>query len=216
MRAHEILSGVKLRKTSAVVVAALAVAGLAGCKTNVGTAATVNGSRITESDVNDFVTPTGSQNGGQTVPPRTLVLEFLVQEKVFENTLRALSKTHQLPSEGVLASYHDAAASVLFQTSLTGKELDAAIAKGLPKSGVRASFAKTYLRASELEYAIIKGQKLNQLPDLVAVVKKAGVHVSVAPRYGTWRPASLSIDGKVPTPAYLSVAPGQQALPGTK
>lgn len=197
-------------------VAVLAVAGLAGCKTNVGTAATVDGHRITESDVNNYVTPTGSQNGGQTVPPRTLVLEFLVQQRIFEQTLRYLAKDHKLPSEGVLASYHDAAASVLFQTSLTGKGLDAAIAKGLPKSGVRASFAATYLRATELEYAIIKSQKLNQLSDLVALVKKAGVDVSVAARYGTWHEESLSIDGKPPTPGYLSVAPSQQALPGTK
>jgi hypothetical protein len=198
------------------VAAVLAVAGLAGCRTNVGTAARVNDSRITESDVNDYIIPGGSQNNGQTVPPRTLVLEFLVQEQIFEQTLRYLAKDHKLPSEGALASYHDAAASVLFQTQLTGRQLDAAIAKGLPKSGVRASFAATYLRASELEYLVIKSQKLNQLSDLVAVVKKAGVHVTVSPRYGTWHVASLSIDGTAPTPGYLSVAPGQQAQPGTK
>lgn len=203
----------KFRRTSALAAAVLAAGGLTACKTNIGTAAYVGGHRITETDVNDYLTPTGAKNTAQTVSPRALVLEYLIEQKVFEDTLKSLGP---LPNEGVLASYHDAVASVLLQTSLTGEQLDAAINKGLPNSGVRGSFTSVYLRTSELEYAIIKKKKLTKPSELAALVHAAGVKVSVSPRYGTWHAATLSLDGKPPVPSYLSVAPGQQAQPGTK
>jgi hypothetical protein len=206
------VDAVKLRIVTVAVAATLAVTGLAGCRTNVGTAASVGGQRITESKVNGFLTPQGpdkstSQNG-QTVSPRAQVLQVLVQEKVFERTLQSIRPDHSVPSAGQLAALHDAAANVLLQTSLTGAALDKALRQGLPHSGIKTSFADTYLRVQELEYSIIKAKRLTRLPELLALIKKARVHVSVNPRYGTWDIKNLAVNTAGSIPSYLSVQPG--------
>jgi hypothetical protein len=207
---------VRFRILTVVVATTLAVAGLAGCRTNVGTAATVDGHRIGESDVNKFVTPTGpdasvvanAKQNKQVVSPRSQVLQFLIQEQVFEKTLASLGK---VPTDSQLASLHDEAASVLLQTNLTGSAIDNAIRKGLPTSGIRPSFVKTYLRVQELEYAIIASRQLTQLPQLLALINKAHVSISVSPRYGTWDPKTIGLDGKAAVPSYLTVQPGADA-----
>jgi phosphoglycolate phosphatase-like HAD superfamily hydrolase len=204
---------VRLRTLSAVLAVVLAGAGLAGCRTNVGTAATVNGHRITDSDVNKYVTPGGpnstvaanASKSNQVVSPRSQVLQFLIQEQVFTRTLASFGK---VPTDAQLAASHDEAASVLLQTQLTGAALDKAIRKGLPESGIEAKFVKVYLRVQELEYSIIQRKQLTQLPELLALVKKAGVHVGVSARYGKWNPSSLGLDGKAAVPSYLTVQPG--------
>lgn len=203
----------RLRTLGATVAAVLAMAGLAGCRTNVGTAAAINGHRITESDVNDFLNPSGiapsaaaqAKAQGQTIPaPRSLVLQFLIQEQVFKQTL-AHYRIKYTPGE--LAASHDAAAGLLLQTRLTGSGLDAAIDKQLPSSGVKANFRATFLRVEELEYKLIKTRKLTQLAELLALIKGAKISVSVSPRYGTWDPTQLTLSGKAVVPAYLSVQP---------
>jgi hypothetical protein len=211
---------VRVRTLSAVVVAVLAVAGLAGCRTNVGTAATVGGHRITESDVNGYITPTGVSSSAaaqarsqrQAVPsPRSLVLQFLIQQQLFEQTLKHLGIAY---SEGSLAGSHDKAAQLLLQTSLGGAALDAAIEKQLPSSGVQKSFRAVFLRVEELEYLLIQRRQLSQLSELVALVKAAKVSVSVSARYGTWQPNKLILDGTPAVPSYLTVqnaAAGQPA-----
>lgn len=203
----------RLRTLSAGLAAVLAVAGLAGCRTNVGTAATVGGHRITESDVNGFITPKGvnaaiaanARQSGQIVSPRSQVLQYLIQEQVFERTLDSIGK---VPTAGQLAGLHDQAASALLQTQLTGAALDRTLRKNLPGSGVSAKFAATFMRVQELEYAIISSRQLTQPSQLFALIKKAHVSVHVSPRYGTWNPAELGLDGKVPVPSYLTVQPG--------
>jgi hypothetical protein len=185
------------------------MAALAGCRTNLGTAANVNGHRITDSDVNKNVTPTGPTGAGKSSagPPRSQVLQFLVQEQVFTRTLSYLSKG-KVPTDAQLATLHDEAGSVLLQTQLGGAALDQALRKGLPSVGIKPTFAKTYLRVVELEYAIIKSQQLSQMTQLVALIKKAHVKVTVSPRYGKWVPATAGLDGKPVVPSYLNVQPG--------
>jgi hypothetical protein len=211
---------VRTRILTVVVATTLAVAGLAGCRTNVGTAATVGGHRITESDVNGYITPNGAdasvaaaaKKNNQVVSPRSQALQYLIQEQVFEKTLASLGK---VPSAAQLASLHDDAASVLLQTNLSGSALDRAIRKGLPSSGISARFVKTYLRVQELEYAIISSRRLTQLSQLVALVKKAHVPISVSPRYGKWDPNRLGLDGKATVPSYLTVQPVPGAAQST-
>jgi hypothetical protein len=207
---------VKPRLLIAIVAGLLAVTGLTACRTNVGTAATVSGQQISESAVGDYITPTGpassvvanAKTQGQTVSPRSEVLHYLILEKVFEQTLQ---HNGGVPSAGQLASYHDQAASLLLQTSLTGSDLDRQLRTGLTSSGVAEKFAPVFLRVEELEYALISRQHLSQLSELVALVKKAGVTVSVNPRYGQWSTDQLGLVGGVPTPAYLSVQPSAPA-----
>ena len=202
----------KLRIVTAAVAATLAVAGLAGCRTNVGTAASVDGHRITESKVNSYLTANGAdpslaasaKQQGQTISPRSQVLQFLIQEQLFRKTLE---KTGGVPSDAQLAALHDEAASLLLQTQLGGDDLDKALAQGLPRSGVSSKFADTYLRVNELEYAIIKRKQLAQLSELTGLIKKLGIPVSVSPRYGTWSPTNLALDSKATTPSFLTVQP---------
>jgi hypothetical protein len=212
---------VRLRILTVALVSTLAVAGLAACRTNVGNAATIDGYRISESDVNNYLTPAGpdpsvvakAKAAGQEVAsPRSEVMQFLVQEQVFRSTLASLGP---VPTAAQLAALHDEAASVLLQTTLTGDALDKALKDGLPTSGISAKFAPVYLRVQELEYSLIKSQHLTQLTQLVALVKKAGVKVSVSPRYGTWDPKTLALDGKAVVPSYLTVqpTPGGSATP---
>jgi hypothetical protein len=215
---HDILVAVKSRVLTAALVAGLAATLLAGCRTNVGTAATVSGQKITESDVSDYITPRGPSSAavanaranGQTVSPRSEVLQYLILEKVFEQTLQQ-KDNGGLPSPGQLAAVHDQAASVLLQTSLAGAELDKRINAGLLGAGVSTKLTKVFVRVQELEYTLIMRKQLTQLPELVALVKRAGVHVRVNPRYGKWNVDQLSLDGKVITPGYLSVQPSAPA-----
>ena len=198
------------RIVPALVAAALATTLLAGCKSNVGVAARVDGATISESDVNKYVSPKGvasavaAQAGDQTVSPRAEILHFLIQEQVFERTLRSLNVR---PSAGELAAQHDAAASTLLQTQLTGADLDRTLDRQLPRSGVRAAFRNTFLRVQELEYLLITKRKLTQFSQLVAIVRQAGIKVSVSPRYGTWDAANLQLNGKSPLPSFVSAQP---------
>lgn len=203
----------KLRILGAALAATLTVTGLASCRTNVGTAAVVNGHRITESDVTDYLTPTGpdpsyaaqaEQSGQSLVPPRTQILQVLIYEQLFE---RALAKTHNgnVPSEGEIAALHDKAAASIMQTPLTGNALDRELRRELPKQGIEADFVPTLLRFEELEYAVVTDNKISSSDQLVAVLKRSGARVRVGARYGTWDTATLSLDGKPVVPAYLHV-----------
>jgi hypothetical protein len=199
---------------SALVIAAVAVAGLSGCRTNVGTAATVNGSKISESDVGKYITAEGvdpslaAQANGQVKSPRSQVLEFLIQQRVFERTLDTIGG---VPSDTALSASHDEAASVLSQTQLSGAAFDTEIGRELVRAGVKSDFLRVFLRVQELEYAIIKRRSLTQLSELLTLIRKAGVTVSVSPRYGKWDANTLSLDGKPAVPSYLSVQPTPNA-----
>jgi hypothetical protein len=216
---HDILSGVKLRTLGALVAAVLAVAGLAGCRTNVGTAAMVNGHRITESDVSDYLNPAGpdpaiaaqaEQSGQSLPPPRTFVLQFLVEERVFEDMLDSLGA---VPSDGELAGYHDTAASLLYNAQIGGAKFDKAIHDGLPRIGVSSDLASVYIRAGELAIAIMKAKNLSDPSQLSAVAKQVGADVSVSPRYGTWSAKTLSLDTHIAVPGYLTVQSRAAAAP---
>lgn len=195
---------------SALAAAALAATMLAGCKSDVGVAARVNGSTISESDVNKYVDPKGAPSqaagqSGQNASARTVIVSLLVQERVYQQTLRHLGVR---PSDGQLSAQHDAAASLLLNTQLAGGALDRAVEQQvLKKFGVKLSLRETFLRVYEYEYLLVQRAKLKQFGELVALVKKAGVKVTVSPRYGTWDAANLQVNGASPLPSFVSAQP---------
>jgi hypothetical protein len=202
-----------LRTIAATAAATLALGGLAGCRTNVGTAATVGGLRITESGVNDFLTPTGADpsavaaakaQGQQPASPRSQVLQVLIQQRLFERTLAA---NGGVPAAGPLAASHDKAAQVLLQTSVAGSALDRSLASGLQRSGIRSSFGKTYLRTIELEYTLIVRKRLTRLPELVALIDKVHAPVKVSRRYGSWDAKTLAVDTSRGVPGFVTLQP---------
>lgn len=198
------------RIVAALAAATLAATLLAGCQSNVGVAARVGGTTISESDVNKYLSPNGvasdvaAQAGDQTVAPRSEILHFLIQQRLFERTLRHLGIR---PTPGDLAALHDEAAATLLQTQLTGDAVDRTLDKQLPRSGIKASFRPTFLRVQELEYLLIKTRRLTQFSELLKLVRQAHLPVSVSPRYGTWDEANLQLNGKSPLPSFVSAQP---------
>jgi hypothetical protein len=203
---------VKRRILTTALAASIAVAGLAGCQSNVGVAARVGGSTISESDVSQYLTGSGvdaqlaqqAQSQGQKISPRSQVLSILVQQRVFEKTLEHLNLK---PTEGALAAQHDASASLLLQTQLSGSALDKALDQQLPKSGIKKIFRQTFLRTQELEYTLISKRRLTQMAELLKLVKQAGLKVSVSPRYGSWDANSLTLTNEPVLPSFLVVQP---------
>jgi SurA N-terminal domain len=188
------------------VAASLAVAGLAGCRTNVGVAARVDGHRITESDVNRYLAPSGvdkqvadqaTSQGGQVPAPRSQVLQVLIQEQLFR---RVLADQGIRPSEGDLAKVHDESAAAVLQTDLRGIALDTALDKRLPAFGIKKSFRPALLRTQELEFLFVKkagGKAQSQLT-------KANISVSVSPRYGAWDPKTLTLGNDAVLPSFVT------------
>jgi hypothetical protein len=193
--------------------ASLAVVGLAGCRTNVGVAARVDGHRITESDVNQYLAAGGvdkkladqaSAQGQQITAPRAQVLQVFIQERVFRKVLAAHGVR---PSAGDLARVHDKAAAAALSTNLSGTKLDAALEKALTSRGLKRSFRSALLRVLELEYLFIKAAGNKAQSELT----KAHVSVSVSPRYGAWDPKTLTLGNDAVLPSFVTA----QDAPGT-
>jgi hypothetical protein len=207
---------VRVRIVAAAAAAALAVAGLTGCQSGVGSAASVGSHKIGESSVDNNVTPSGvspsaaaqAQAAGQTIPPpKGQVLSLLIQQELFERTL---DNTGGVPSDAQLTASQDTATK-----TLTGQTVSAAdLEKTLPEFGVKASFVPTYLRVLELEYALVERKKLTQLTDLVTLIDKQNLPVTVNPRYGTWKPSALSVSGTAAVPGFLDVQSAAAAPAG--
>lgn len=186
------------RTLAAAVAVIVSLAGLTACRTNVGDAAAVGGRAIPVSQVDRYTLPGGpdaatkarAKQAGSDLSPKAQVLQVLVQEQVFERTLKAKSA---VPTEAQLASLHDRAAGQLLQTSLTGAKFDNALRKGLTQNGVRPSFRSHFLRMLELEVALIVASRATSLAQLAATVARYGGKVSVNPRYGAWDPANLAL-----------------------
>lgn len=172
------------------------VAALAACDTNVGAAAKVGGDRISESDVNGYLTPAAApfQNGqGQQVVPRSFVLQTLIRSELFS---RGLAAGGGLPTPGQIADK---------TTQLLNGETEAALTQQIVKSGFAARFEPVYLRAQVLLQMYAERVKATSLIDVYKAVAKLRVPVSTNPRYGPWQAASLAI-GPVELPGFVKLA----------
>jgi hypothetical protein len=206
---------VRVRKLTAVVgmtaVVALAMGGLTACETKVGQAAIVGNHRISESDLGKYVSPQGAvpsvlaaaAKAGQSVYPKTEVVQILIQQELFE---RALTKNGGVPSSGELATLHDQAAATFLGTQLTGSALDSYLTGAQGDYGYEPSYAPTLLRTIELEAALAVKVKAQSLADVAAAVNKLHINVDVNPRYGKWEPKSLTLGGPTSNiPSFLKL-----------
>lgn len=191
--------------------AVLAVAGLAGCKTNVGTAATIDGHRVTESDVNDYVSPTAKAVQEQTstgsvitIPPRSFVVSELINEQL------GLVIARHIPR---FAKFSSAQLDARMTATLAGKT-PTAEAESLGLKGYPESFYRIVLRVRELGNLLQEQAQAGT--DVNKILTSLDFPVSVNPRYGSWDTKNFAFDSSPAVPSYLSVAPEQQALPGTK
>lgn len=195
----------KLRRTSAVLIgAALAVTGLGGCKTNVGTAAVIDGHRITESDVNRYLTadarPVSQQDpaSGATVQvsPRSFVVSELINEQLGVKILQAIPSSRDITAAQLEAKLHD---------DLAGKS-ETQVAEQLGLHGYTTAFYHVILRVQEIS-GVLRNAQANGV-DVSAAFAKISFPVSVSPRYGRWNAKELRFSSGATTPGYLDVQPG--------
>jgi hypothetical protein len=182
---------------------ALAGIGLTACDSKAGSAAVVNGSRISETSLNQYITPnakpiTGSD--GSSTPARQFVLGALVRNEVFSRML-AVTPGGQ-PSK---AELDKAKATVLSGTT------EQSLTQNVTQSGLDATFTQQYLR--ELEQLTILQGRVTTQAQLTDTINKAKLDVSVSPRYGSWNTGSLAVQqlSKKQLPDVLTI---DASLPG--
>ena len=196
---------VKLRTLAALAALAIAGLGLTGCDSKAGTAAVVNGNRISETQLSDYLAPnaqpitaTNSDGSSFSVPARVFVLQYLIRNQVFP---LLLSRTGSPVTEDELSA--DRAAAI------GGDE--ATLQKQIAAVGLRPRFEEVLLRDRELTDLV--GKKLTtqqQITDAVAKIKDV---VRINPRFGSWDNATLTIVdlSKKQLPSVLSF---EGSLPG--
>jgi hypothetical protein len=174
---------VKLRWVAVAASTVLACAGLTACQTNVGTAATVEGHRITESDVNDYLTSKARPvtNNNVATSPRSFVLEILVDNEVLPRVV-AKADGHEITAAELAA----AKAAALQGTS------EAVIEKQAAGLGFRAKLADQVVE--QAAYGTLLSAAQGRGVKVDAIIKALKLKVSVNPRYGAWNAAGLSID----------------------
>ena len=196
----------KLRALGAVAAAVLLMTVLAGCRTNVGTAAVIDGHRVTESDVSSYITPAAQPVTVQTSSSGATIKEsprsFVVRELIYDRLFRALlaHTGSGVPTDGQL--------SAQLRRDLNGQSEDQA-ARRLGVKGYAAKFDALLLRVQVLQQLL--GAQIQHGLDIAALVKKVHLPVTVKPRYGKWNPQKLSFDGSTAIPPYLTVQSGGAA-----
>lgn len=178
----------RMRWLAAAAVCALGALSLTGCDSKIGTAAVVNGNKISESDVSRYLDP-AADNVSQ---GRDLSLEWQIREELFTV---ALQKKHALPSDADLAKLHDQAISNLIGQQASGEQADQALRSSMKQNGLKENFADKLIRSFELELSYAKATKAQQESQVAADLAKQNIAVSVNPRYGSWDTSKFAFTG---------------------
>jgi hypothetical protein len=192
---------VRYRALALLPILATAAVTLSACESKAGYAAVVNGSKISESTLNSYLTPKAqavTSSDGTKTPPRQFVMTIITRNRVIE---RLLEVSGGAPTSKQLA---EAKASALTIS-------DDALQTEILKSGLTSKFTDQYVL--QLELIQIAGTRFTAAAQLTAALAKAHVNVSVSPRYGVWDSATLSVTGlgKKNLPDMLTL---NTALPG--
>lgn len=202
------IRSVKLRSLAVLPVLALSCLGLVACDSKAGTAAVVDGHRITEKELSRYVPasakpiPTG--DGSTSTPAKNFVLQYLVRNEVFPMLLAATGTT---VTEAQLAAGRAEALAGGSEDELT---------KQITQAGLSSRFEPVLLRNRELLNMVrAKLTTDKQVADALAKIKDK---VTISPRYGGWDLNSLSVLnlGKKQLPSVLSfdkTLPGDVKLP---
>jgi hypothetical protein len=182
------------------------VSGLTACRTNVGNAATINGQRVSESDVNDYVTgsaqPIKSSDGSASIAPKPFVIDILIQKGLYRKLL--VASPSGAPSTGQL--------STLRRQYLAGSTAKAKV-EGLGAVGYSAALDSAVVDVQVL--GTLLNQEQQQGVDVSAIAAKTKYPVTVNPRYGTWNEKTLRFDAGTTSgvPAFLKLQSTSAALP---
>lgn len=200
----------RVRTLGAAAAVTLALTGLAGCKTNVGTAAVIDGHRVTESDVNRYLTansqPVTQQDpatgGTVQISPRSFVVSELINEQLGFKILQAIPSVSDLTPTQLESQ---------LQNDLAGKTVTQ-VAEQLGLHGYTTAFYHIILRIQEIS-GVLRNAQANGV-DVSAVFGKIVFPVSVSPRYGRWNSKELRFSSGATVPGYLDVQPGAAAPQG--
>jgi hypothetical protein len=179
---------VRIRWLAAATLCALGALLLTGCDSKIGTAAEVNGSKISESDVARYLDPATADAGRA----RNLALQYQIREKLFTV---ALQSKHALPSDADLQKLHDQAVSNLLGQQLSGAQGDQTLRSTMTQNGLKPSFADKLVRSFELELTYAKAINANQESQVAADLVKQKIAVTVNPRYGSWDTSTFGFTG---------------------
>lgn len=204
----------KFRVTAAALAAVLAMAGLAGCKTNIGTAAVIDGHRVTESDVSQYLTANAQpvtqqdQNTGATtqVSPRSFVVAWLINSQLYAKIISVIPSVSDTTTAKLDSQLHK---------DLAGKSVTQ-FAESHGLHGFTEDFDRLVLRTQEM-IVVLQDAQANGV-DVSAAFRKLDFPVSVSPRYGRWDNKQFLFTSGASVPSYLDVQPGggtgQQLLTG--
>jgi hypothetical protein len=192
-----------LRVRTLVMLPVLAVAGigLTACDSKAGSAAVVNGSKISETTVNNYLTANAqavTSSDGSSTPARQFVLTVITRNAVFKRLLAAAGGA---PSDQDLAKAKATALTVS----------DDELAANVTKSGFSANFTNEYILQVELQQ--IAGTRFSSAAALSSAITKSNLNVTISPRYGAWDASTLSVVslGKKQLPNMLTL---ENPLPG--
>jgi len=201
------------RIVPAVLAALLASTLLAGCKSNVGTAARVDGTRISESDVNQYVEPRGvssqvaaqASGANRRVAPRSIVLSILILEQIYEKTLE---NQHVRVTDGALTNYHDDAGSGILGGQLPSASVDREVNRLVAQYGLSSAFGHQLLRMQELKLMLVDAKRVSTQAQFDALVKPVASRVTVTARYGTWDAENLGLSNEPALPSFITAQGG--------
>lgn len=195
----------KIRSLAVLPLLAIACLSLTGCDSKAGTAAVVNGTKISESDLASYLTPDAkpiaSSDGTSSISPRTFVLQYLISNEIFGLLLAGVGSP---VTEAQLAAEHGAALA-------GGTEAD--LLKQIADVGLQPKFESVVLRNRELLSVIRNNKKLSSDALVTPELAKVKDAVSVNPRFGSWDPTAIAMVelGKKQLPSMLTL---DTTLPG--
>jgi hypothetical protein len=201
----------KLRAPLAAVLASVAVAATAtGCdSSNVGVAAKVDGTRITETQLSRYVTPAAQgvalQQSAPKTPPKSFALFILIFDRLYADLLR--NTKGGLPAPGVISSQIN---------TFVGNHTPQQAVASLGVHGYTAEMDQAVLRFRAL--STLLGERQQHGVDVSAALKKLSFPVTINPRYGTWDAKRFTVDTgtRAGLPDFLKLQPagGSGTLPG--
>lgn len=196
---HEILTYVRVRKLGAAAAAVLTMVGLSACETKVGQAAVVQGHRLSDSNLSNYVRsgakPYTDSSTNASVYPKLYALESWVDDQLFERAVE--SKGGRVTSAELTAT----------RSVVLGTETSDALVASFAKRGYTEQFVMLAIHEQQMIVLVLKrlapkatyAQILSALQNgqangaLLSAVQKAKSAVSVSPRYGKWDPKTLSL-----------------------
>jgi hypothetical protein len=192
----------------AALAAVLAATLLAGCGgSNVGIAAKVNGSQISETQLANYITPKAkginlSGKPNDIAPPKSFVLYILIREQLYSALLR---KTGGMPSQGRISGLIN---------SYVGNGTPQHAVEALGVHGYTPAFAQHVLRYRALGGVL--DQRVRSGVQVGAAVRSLHFPVVINPRFGAWNAKKLAIvtGPAAGLPGYLHLQPSFAALAG--